>query len=299
MKARIFAALLCALGFVATGRSAATAEKSIWHPLTWNGERAFVADSGQWRAIVSADRARLVYFGAAGREHNLLFAPAERNGPHGWGGHRLWLGPQSLWNWPPPAAWESSPAKAVAEQGGRLIVTLPEAGDGYPSLVHEYYWGPDGLHCNARISGGTRAVQIIHIVQVPDRVTVRSIQAPPTAYAPRGYVQVHLGRTPSPQPNFAAPGQVTPASDGLQLHFTGVMEKLGFPPQPLHGVVDGQGLRVERGTITGAVGATPDEGFSTQVYLGRPDGPLIELEQLSPYFRPGQPASFEIVIVPE
>jgi len=298
MKVRHLVLLLPALGLIAAAPAVAT-EKSVWHPLAWNGERAFAADSGPWRAIVSADRARLVYFGAAGTDRNFLFAPSARNTANGWGGHRVWLGPQSLWNWPPPAAWESLPARDVAERDGRLVVTLPAVGDGYPELVREYYWGADGLHCGARISGGTRAVQIVHIVQVPDRAKVLGVKAPPTAYAPRGYVQVHLGRTPSPQPNFAAPGHVTAGPGGLDLHFTGVMEKLGFALQPLHAVVDATRLRVERGASTGVTGTTPDEGFATQVYLGRPDGPLIELEQLSPFYQPGQAASFEIVIAPE
>ena len=113
MKVSAFAVLLFGMYALAARPSVAT-EKSVWQPLSWNGERAFAAESHGWRAVVSVERARLVYFGAVGAEHNLLFAPATRTGPHGWGGHRLWLGPQSLWNWPPPAAWESSPARSVS-----------------------------------------------------------------------------------------------------------------------------------------------------------------------------------------
>jgi hypothetical protein len=299
MRARFLAALALFFAF-ATADAVRAAEKASWQAISWHGEHAYAAESHGLKAVVSVDRARLVYLGSAATEHNLLFETPTRDGPNGWGGHRVWLGPQALWSWPPPAPWESRPALGALDHDGRLVVTLAPVGDGYPDMVREYYWGADGLHCNARISGGTRAVQIIHIVQVPDNARVVALKVPPTAYAPRGYVQVHLGRTPSPQPVFAPPGHATTGPGGLELHFTGAMEKFGFPLQPLHALLgDGTRMRVDHRAISGLPGATPDEGFVTQVYLGRPDGPLIELEQLSPLSQPGQPASFEIVIAVE
>ncbi|MBE2212306.1 MAG: hypothetical protein IAE82_00430, partial [Opitutaceae bacterium] len=53
-----------------------------WVETTWRGERAFVSESAGWRAIVSLERGRLVHFGPAGADDNLLFVSPER-GPAG------------------------------------------------------------------------------------------------------------------------------------------------------------------------------------------------------------------------
>jgi len=270
---------------------------AAWQPVTWNGEHAFAAVSGEWKAIVSVERGRLVYFGAAKEEHNLLFAPSTRGHVAGWGGHRIWLGPQTSWvrNWPPPDAWEHSAAAVVAIDGARLVLTLSDSPDGWPRLTREYFWRDGRLHCNARASGGTRDAQIIHILQVPALAEVE-LQATPTADAPRGYVLVHLGRQPSPEGKFSPPKQVAEVAGKLQLKFTNTMEKLGFTPQPLLARIGHASLRVERGESAGNALTLPDEGFATQVYLGNDQSPLIELEQLSPLWRAGEDANFEIVI---
>lgn len=301
MNLRLRAAFLPVLACAAATLAPAV-EKSGWQPATWHGERAYAAEARGWRAVVSVERARLVFFGAAKGDDNLLFAPAKGDDVAGWGGHRVWLGPQDRWHplWPPPVAWEHGAPDRVAVEGGRLVLTLADAGDGWPRLVREYFWGDDGLHCNARISGGHRPAQIIHIVQVPDNALVVGLRAPPSPGVPRGYVQVHLGRHPSPRKEFAPPGQVATGPDGLRLHFTGAMEKLGFVPQPLHAQVGAARFEIARGASTGDATTTPDDGFATQVYLGQPVySPVIELEQLSPLYAAGQVASFEIVIAPE
>jgi hypothetical protein len=75
----------------------------------------------------------------------------------------------------------------------------------------------------------------------------------------------------------------------------GALLKLGFRPQALNGRSQALTLRVSRGVQTGLAAAAPDQGFFTQVYLGGPE-PFIELEQLSPQFASGAPASFAIVL---
>ena len=269
-----------------------------WKTTTWNGERAFAASSGQWKAIVSVERARLVYFGADAGDHNLLFVPSTRSDPAGWGGHRLWLGPQTTWSngWPPPAAWEKSAAERVAVNRSRLELTMPDAHDGWPRLTRVYFWADGRLHCDARASGGTRTAQIIHILQVPALAEVR-VHAAPKPDAPRGYVQVHLGRHPSPRKIFPTPPHVTESAAGeLTLKFADRMEKLGFTPQPLVARIGANNLTIDRGASHGAVDSTPDDGYVTQVYLGSGQSPLIELEQLSTLYVAGGEANFEIVI---
>ncbi len=287
---------LCALA--GAGAPGETGAGGAWQPAEWHGERAFVSTSGEWRAIVSVARERLVYFGAAGGDRNLLFVPDSRDAAAGWGGHRIWLGPQATWpgGWPPPAAWEHSAAEAVRVTGDLLELTEPEAGDGWPRIHREYSWRDGALHCAARLSGGTRAAQIIHILQVPSTVEV-GVQASPSASVPRGYVQVHLGRTPDPQAHFQSLPEVTERKGGrLTLRFDDRREKLGFVPQPIEARNGGTTLELARGPESGHVAGMPDEGFTSQVYLGSGDDRLIEIEQLSPLFAPGGESSFEVVL---
>lgn len=67
-------------------------------------------------------------------------------------------------------------------------------------------------------------------------------------------------------------------------------------PQPLRASLRGcelvLGATVETGSAVGAV----DDGFVTQVYLGRAEVPFLELEQLSSRFAAGQDASATIVL---
>lgn len=280
------------LGMATTAGGAQTAG---WAETSWNGERAYVADSGAWRAIVSVDRGRLVYFGGADGVENLLFAPATRGEEVGWGGHRIWLGPQSEWGWPPPAAWEASAAESVRVAGGVLDLVLPDAGAGWPRVTRRYFWKDDALHCDAQLTGGTRPAQVIQIFQTPVS-TVPELTPSPTARATRGYVQVHGGRVPSPRFEFTLPPHVAEAGKMVRLKFLDQTEKLGFEPQTI-GATNGKvRWQVMRGASGGRGISMPDEGYATQVFLGSGKDHLIELEQLSPLWAPGSDAHFEVIL---
>lgn len=293
MKAFVGCLLVIGLGSL----SARAETRTGWVSTTWQSEPAYAAVSGGWRAVVSISRGRLISFGRDDGP-NLLFAPATCGDPVGWGGHRVWLGPQSEWEsggWPPPGGWETSAAAEARLDGDRLVLTMPAAGHGWPSLVREYFWGEDGLHCSARIAGGTHPTQIIHIMQVPSAAVVTAQRAP-TAARPRGYVQLHLGRPRSPQAVFAQPPHARESADAVELRFVDIREKLGFMPQTLRAKLDSTELRLSPGKTEGQSAMTPDDGFTTQIYLGGGDTPLIELEQLSPRFVAGTAASFEVVL---
>lgn len=290
----VFFAFLVSTSFALAAESGAAA----WRETTWNGERVFVASSAGREAIVSADRARLVYFGLEHEARNFLFLPSSRRDPAGWGGHRVWLGPQTDWakNWPPPAGWDAMPPEHIKVDGPRLEFAIADAGGGWPRITRIYFWRDGKLHCDARMSGGSRPAQIIHIVQVPATVAAE-MDATPSSDVPRGFVQVHLGRGLVPVKQFPEPSQVTDAAGKLQVKFSGKMDKFGFTPQPILARLESGGtMRIERGAETGNAVSTPDEGFATQIYLGSTRGPVIELEQLSPLFPAGADASFEIII---
>lgn len=297
MKAFHCGILVLAFACLGGRLGAAETAAGAWSATTWDGERAFTSVDEAWRAVVSVERARLVYFGSIDGGNNLLFVAVGPNNPAGWGGHRLWLGPQAEWpgGWPPPKAWEASAAASVKMAGDRLQLILADAGDGWPKLSREYFWKDHRLHCGACTSGGTRPAQMIHILQVPPDavVEVAPIVSEP---APRGYVQLHLGRQPSPQGKFPPPPHVTEAGEKLQLRFLNRTEKLGFMPQTLVARIGSTTLRVSRGECEGTVAGVPDDGFATQVYLGSGASQLIELEQLSPRWTTGGDAQFEVVL---
>jgi hypothetical protein len=276
--------------------SASGAEKeSAWHPVKWNGERALASEIPGWKVIVSLERGRLVHFGPANSETNLLFAPPTRADPAGWGGHRLWLGPQATWSngWPPPAAWEhSGTADSFTVVHGVLRLIMPDTADGWPRLIRTYHWKDNRLVCGAELAGGTRSAQIIHIMQVPGAALV-DVSSQPGKEAPVGYVQlpsVVLSRFTT---DFPPPPHVTAREKQLTLRHLATVQKLGFVPQPLIAHEFSFKLSVGRGEQTGSVASEPDRGFSTQVYLGGPE-PFTELEQLSPSFSIGQSIAFAI-----
>jgi hypothetical protein len=88
---------------------------------------------------------------------------------------------------------------------------------------------------------------------------------------------------------------VTPNGASLTLRHIGLVQKLGFPPQTLRTHQQKGALALSRGEQRGAIANEPDAGFFTQVYLGGPE-PFIELEQLSPAFSAGTPASFSMAL---
>ena len=49
---------------------------------TTNGEKAVVSVSQGWKAVISLERSRLMYFGAADRDFNLLLAMVALSGGH-------------------------------------------------------------------------------------------------------------------------------------------------------------------------------------------------------------------------
>lgn len=272
------------------------AAEGTWLPSVWNGERALRSTSQGLLAVVSLERGRLMHFGPADRDINLLLAPATRENRNRLGGHRLWLGPQSAWTkgWPPPEAWEYREAATVAQADGLLRLTMPATGDGWPQLTRTYHWAGASLVCGSEFSGGTKPAQFVQILQVPPAMAIAA-EARPEENFPAGYVL--LPSTSGPfAARFAAPPQVTRTGDSLALQHSGSVVKLGFRPQTLTGRLGGFELQVSRGAATGETVGEPDEGFHTQVYLSSGNEAFAELEQLSPLFAPGRPARFEMVL---
>lgn len=283
----------------AAGQGLVAGPSPDWTPVRWNGESALGAESSGWRAVVSLERGRLVHFGPAGSEENLLFAPSERGERQGWGGHIVWLGPQAEWPaiWPPLPAWERSAAAAHAQGDGRLELTMPAGDGGWAQLVRSYQWRGDTLECRVALRGGSKAAQLIQIVQVPASAQVRVAKAEPMARLPEGFAVLKVGALDQVVPAFPWPPQAARRSDGSLLwQPTGEVIKVAFTPQPLVATVGDYELVVERVADEGPVAGAVDDGLYAQLYLGRADTPFIELEQLSPRFAAGAEASATIAL---
>jgi hypothetical protein len=78
----------------------------------------------------------------------------------------------------------------------------------------------------------------------------------------------------------------------VRLRYVGVSDKLAFPPQALVAAIGEHRLHLAFGECRGAEVAAPDAGLYTQIYVGQPDSPVVELEQLSPQWAAGSDAEF-------
>ncbi len=273
----------------------ARAETTAWSTTTWRGERAYALSSGRWLAIVSVDRGRLVHFGPVAEGKNLLFEVASRETKFSWGGHRVWLGPQSLWGWPPPDAWERSAAEQVRVTGDRLELLMPDAGRGFPRLTRIYESAGESLACRVAVAGGTQAVQVMQILQTPQSTTA-DLKPEPSAQWPRGYFRCGGAVGPSMQPEFPVPDGVQETPGHVRISFAGKSDKLAFPPQALVSHVGAATFSLAFGESRGAELAAPDAGFYTQVYIGDAGAPVVELEQLSPQWQAGESAESSMYV---
>lgn len=265
---------------------------SAWRRTVWQGERAWASESVGWRAIVSENRARLVFLGS---DENLLATPQGPilpGHPPPLGGHVLWLGPQTLWQWPPIEDWACLEFEAVVSGGGaRLTLQHPWRDRRFGALTRSYHWDGAELVCSA-FWAGEMPVHAVHIVQVPRDVV---ILAPPGSGFVRGYARFK-GESLDPEP---------PIDDGiamvggsLQFRYTGVSAKFALPPKT---------LRVERGTSAlelrpcrqhAAWQQLPDFGLVTQIWRGSDELPFMEIEQLSAIHRVSDGAESSVRLVP-
>jgi hypothetical protein len=236
---------------------------------------------GEATAIVSPKVGRLIWFGPHGGG-NLLYVPeggslavAEAT-LHG--GHQFWLGPQTRWTWPPPPAWEA-PALTATVDGDVLTLRLPD-GAGVPGVTRTYAIEAFGLRCGVRWSDSGRAWHAMHVLQVPRAMRIEPVLVRPTAEIPRGcrFEVEYRGDVLPDGCAFAGERlSLAPATRGA---------KAFLPCQPLRGTLDGWVLTMLPGEINGRPAGVADLGLNTQVYLGPPERPYLELEQCSDLLLP-------------
>ncbi len=96
--------------------------------------------------------------------------------------------------------------------------------------------------------------------------------------------------------DFELPDNIEVQGEEVLFRYSGKDEKLGFHPQELISDLQNQRLHVGRGLQQSNKAGCPDDGLFTQVYLGHPDWPTIELEQLGPLHAPGGRAICEALL---
>ena len=198
-----------------------------WSKTSWHGEQALssINESG-WRATVSVARGRLVHFGPDETGRNLLFAPEVAEGWF-WGGHRVWLGPQSTWDkgWPPPDAWEAAAAVEVRHENGGIVLVMPESPGEWGDLVRSYRWDGDTLLCGVSFTGAKRDAQIIQILQLDPAVEIdarATVSDDVSDDVPRGYVILPIVDRSDLHTRFDPPPHVTRDGEGLRIRHPGV-----------------------------------------------------------------------------
>lgn len=273
-----------------------------WEKATWQGAAAWVGDSGEWRAVVSEDRARLIYLGPRNSQTNLLYAPEAPKEYRPRGGHIFWLGPQSEWTgkwgtWPPPDEWEQKPCSRAEPKGDWLHLTMPRPSEKLPQLSRAYAWESGRLLCRVSWAGGQGDYQAIQIIQLPAGAVV---QAKRTGKTPPGFVRFDTLGKQGFEATTTGPDTKLITENAVELTADTAPAKFGFLPQTLKAKVGGYTLEMGREPLGGAEINSPDQGFETQVYFGAEKFPFVEIEQLTPRLltREGEGNAFTIWLRP-
>jgi hypothetical protein len=288
---RVCAATLAAIFALALGPKNSAA--ASWEATSWHGEKGWKASSGATLAIVSETRSRLIYLGASDEKSNLLSAPAERGelirgkpSPN-WGGHRVWLGPQSRWGWPPPRDWEFSATASAEIKGDRLILEDRHEDAAYPAILREYVWEGNRLRCTARWKPAPhdRPYYAMHVVpiDVPAAIDVSLFK---WERVPLGVVGIHGDQPDAAHALPVASVTVNASGDRATVASGIVTSKLGFRPQTLQVKRGAWLLMVRPGPTHGVELESPDFGYISQIWVGDSHATFCELEQITPYLIP-------------
>lgn len=262
-------------------------KSALWTPCTWHGENAYRSIRGEIHAIVSLQRARLVYFGSSDGKRNLMATPDRRILPNenepspDWGGHRFWLGPQKNWGWPPLADWEYSSVQSCMPHDESLQLQGPHANVAYPQIRRRYHWHDNELHCSCEWQSNDTPYYGMHVLAITPIDSLKLyIQISNTT--PAGYLRIHLdGTDPTPLSTIETrDGTATlHSSDGQA---DGI--KVGFPIQTIAHQSKHGTLRMSPAKTKGVVTSEVDCGYRSQIWC-RDTGPFSEIEQISPYLK--------------
>jgi hypothetical protein len=121
--------------------------------ITYNGRDALRLTDGRAEAVVVPSLGRVMHYSLIGGQ-NFLWNNSRKSFKDkewkNWGGDKTWPAPQSQWsmmtgqNWPPDAAWDSSPHAEEVLTGGHLRLTSPVSSGLGARVVREFYFDTNG-----------------------------------------------------------------------------------------------------------------------------------------------------------
>jgi hypothetical protein len=284
------------LGLLAIASTAATAAAEVvitrqayhgWNDAIW-------LDNGKVEAVVVPSIGRVMQFRFKG-EGDVLWENESMRGhpmpvnpwstPGSFGGDKTWPAPQSVWNWPPPDVFDSSPL-SVAVDGNSVMLTSPtsprfgirterkiqlDAAKPQMRIVTTYY----------KESGPAVEVGVWVITQArdPERVF---IPIPSKSMFPEGLAS--LWKLPAQYGDIKT-GLIGLSRDPKESH------KIGNDSGTIVWVGKEHSLRIDCPRIAGA--KYPDEGCSMELYTNLDPAKYVELETLGPLktLRPGDTLS--------
>ena len=195
---------------------------------------------------------------------------------HGtFGGDKTWPAPQSLWNWPPPAAFDAAPHIATVAADGSVTLTSPPEPRFGLRAVRRITLDPTEpvmriTTTYQKVSGEPVRVAVWVICQMRDPVAVY-MPVPPDSRFPTGVSQ----EWPVPAPFLQRERE--------WLRFTrdpAKSRKTGHDGTTLVWAGTRHLLRMSIPRVAGA--DYPDGGCSVEVYGNQDPFPYVELETLSP-----------------
>lgn len=270
----------------------------------WSG--AYRIANQRFSIVVVPQIGRIVYAGYDKDQKNLLWtnsalagvAPNMGKGDYqNFGGDKVWIAPQSLWNWPPDPDIDGSPWTATATDNG-VIMTSPVSAKYHVQMEREISLGGGGnvRIRNTMINKGTEPVElgVWEVVQV-DNPNIVALTAKPTAGMANGYVGLQDSTVDNTYQKYDAMKQILfiqrdPAK--------GRKFGAGSPDGTIEATIGSGNL-----TYTFAVEAPyepsatyPDSGSAMEVYTNPDPNAYAELELLSPVrkIRPNQRISLAV-----
>jgi hypothetical protein len=203
--------------------------------------------------------------------------PAEpwRANPGSFGGDKTWPAPQSLWNWPPPAAFDAAPLTATVNSDRSVSLESPVATAFGLRAVRRIVLDPTEpvLRIETtyeKISGAPLPVSVWVITQVRDPVAV-FVPLPATSIFPNGLAP----RWPEPADFVSRAGALLRMTRDRR-----TSHKIGSDASTLVWAGERELLRIDLPRVAGA--AYPDGGCSVEVYTNPDPAPYVELETFGP-----------------
>jgi len=204
------------------------------------------------------------------------------NTPGSFGGDKVWPAPQSLWNWPPPRAFDSMSVTASVVNGVVTLISPVDTTYGTRVVrrveLHPFEPLMRIVSRFEKFRGATNNLSVWGVTQCQSPERVFAPVPSPSEFAP-GYATLSGSRPPS----LVLSNQTVSLTRSTSSSF-----KIGNDAGELLWVGTNQVLHLQSPRVPGVPkSGYPDGGCSAEVYTNPNPTPYVELEVLSPLKRLG------------